>query len=745
MEITAIDGMAGIGKTAFAIHVAHQLAPRFPDGQLFLRLYGHTPGHRPVEPSDALSTLLLTDGVPPRQIPPGIDARAALWRDRMARKKVLLLLDDATGSDQVKPLLPGGAGTLVLITSRRRLTALPEALPITLDVLEANQAESLFVQLAGLKTRDDDVANIVRLCGYLPLAISLIAGNLRHHQAWTPADMSDELDSVMERLESMRAEDDSVTVAFDLSYRDLTTDQKQMFRRLGLHPGGDFDAHAAAALDDVDLTVAHRLLDGLFACHVVDEPTRGRYRFHDLIREHARFQARDDDTGDRDAAIARVIAYYLDTAWAADLHLARHIHGTGHVASDTVRLGIPRFSTRDEAASWMTAERLNLHAAADYAARHDRPGVAIAIAAAMHGFLRAHGHWDQALVLHKTSVNETRRIHDRASEADALHDLGEVQRLMGDFPAAAASQARALELYRELRNRRGEANALNDLGFVQRRIGDYPAAAASLYQALELYNLLSDRRGEAHALNYLGDVQRLTGDYSAAAASQARALGLFRDLGDRIGEANVLTSQGEALRLLGDYEAATASLNSSLTLCRDLGNRNGEANALNYLGDVQRLTGDYPAAAVTQEKALALYRDLGNRNGEANALNYLGEVQRLAGDYMAATESQKLALKIHRELGNRHGEARTLISTGELSLVSSDLANAHDRFRESLYIARDIVAPHEEAEALEGLGRCQLHSGQSVQATDLLRQALAIYRRISSPCASRVEDVFRDR
>lgn len=740
VKIIVVDGMAGVGKTAFAVHVAHQFAPRFPDGQIFLRLYGHTPGHQPVDPSDALYTLLITMGVAPHRIPPGLDARAALWRDRSAHTRLLLLFDDATGSAQVKPLLPGGAGNLVLLTSRRRLSLLYDAVPVTLGLLDPDEAETLFLQLAGLDARDDNVAGIVRSCGYLPLAISLMAGYLKHHQAWTPRHLLDELGTVTGGLEAMYAEDDSVATAFDLSYRELTADQRRMFRRLGLHPGGDFDVHAAAALGDLDTAATRRILDSLFSCHLVEEATRGRYSFHDLIREHARSLVQADEPEDRDDAVGRLLRYYLTTADAADRHLARRPRDRDR---DGGRSPTPsrRFAGRGEAVDWMHAERLNLQVMADHAARHGPPGDTVRLVATMHGFLRTYGYWDQDIALQNLAVTEAHKIGDRAGEANALHRLGEVQRLMGRFQAAVDSLRGALDLFHRLADTLGEADVLTDLGFVRRRMGEYPASAVSLERALELYRELGDEHGEARALNYLGDVQRLTGDYSAAMAGQANALALFRALDDRIGEANVLTSQGEALRILGDHEAASKTLNTALTLFRDLGNRHGEANALNYLGDVQRLLGDHAAAMTSQTRALALYRELGNRHGEANALNYLGEVQRLIGEREAAAACQARSLRLHRELTNRHGQTRALISLGELALDNGDPVGAREHFREGLDIARAIAAHHEEAECWEGLGRCP---GDTTSAAEALRRALDIYRRISSPRAQALAEELPD-
>jgi hypothetical protein len=237
--IHAIDGMAGIGKTTFALHAAHRLAPDFPDGQFFLPLHAHTPGQRPVDPADALASLLLAAGLAPQQIPPGAEPRAARWRDHIAGKKILLLLDDAASHEQVRPLLPGTTGSLVLVTSRRRLTALEDTAVISLDTLPTGEAAMLLTRLAarpGLRPGDATVSEITRLCGYLPLAIGMLASQLRHHPAWTAAGLAAQLADARDRLAVMRAENLSVAAAFGLSYADLTPGQQRLFRRLGLIP-----------------------------------------------------------------------------------------------------------------------------------------------------------------------------------------------------------------------------------------------------------------------------------------------------------------------------------------------------------------------------------------------------------------------------------------------------------------------------------------------------------------------------
>jgi tetratricopeptide (TPR) repeat protein/DNA-binding XRE family transcriptional regulator len=781
--IHAIGGMAGVGKTALAVHAAHRLADRFPDGQVFLPLHGHTPGQRPVDPEDALASLLLTAGVPASRIPPGLEARTALWRDHLAGKQLLLLLDDAVGSDQVRPLLPGSAGNLVLVTSRRHLTALDDVEAINLDVLPPDEAIGLLIRLAArpeLSPADAAVAEIARLCGYLPLAIGMLARQLHHHPAWTPADLAADLATERDRLDLMSAESLSVAAAFDLSYQDLTADQQRLFRRLGLHPGPDIDVYAAAALDDTSPAVARRLMADLYDHYLLAEPVRGRYRLHDLIREHARALAATDPAADREAALGRLLDYYLSAARAADRHLAQR-PATAPAVIVTPPAYVPDLAVREQAVAWMTAERLNLHAIFGYAAASNQPGYATAIAAAMNGFLRRE-HWAEAITVHRAAAELARQAGDLHAEADALADLGHLQELTAEFAAATASITRAIEIYRSIGSQRGEAKALSELGVTERLTGHYAASAASLTAALRLFRSVGDRLGEADALFELGSAQYRTGNLAASMASQTEALAIYRDLGYRRGEAWTLNSLGVTQYAAGNYAAAMASLTQALDLQRLAGNRLGEANTTYELGTVSRLTGDYPAAVVTQEQALQIYRGLGYRRGEANVLTELGTLRRLMEDFGAAVAYQQQALGLYREVSDRLGEGivfkelgalqqrtgdfpeagtslaralelfrdlgeqanagEVLNYLGELSLASAETAAARERFEEALAITASIAAHPEEARALEGIGLCDLRDGQLTQATERLRRALEIYQRIGSPAAARVQETL---
>ena len=736
VSIHAIGGMAGIGKTALAVHAAHQLAPQYPDGQIFLPLHAHTPGQRPVDPTDALASLLMTAGVPAGQIPPGLEARTALWRDWLAGKQLLLLLDDAAGSEQVRPLLPGSAGSLVLVTSRRHLTALEDAQTLSLDTLPAGEAAELLVRLAarpGLDPGDAEVAEITRLCGHLPLAVGMLARQLHHHPAWTVADLAADLAATRDRLQMLHAENLSVAAAFDLSYAELTPAAQRLFRRLGLHLGPDIDAFAAAALDGTGLDAARGHLEALYDQYLITEPARGRYRLHDLIREHARALAdRLEPDHERDSATARLLDYYQHTAALADVLIARQVRPAPASAGSTMPTAVPALASREQALAWARAERASLLACLDHATRTGQHARVIALTAGLAGLLRRDGPWADAVARHKAAIDATEHLGDRLGQAGALTDLGVVRRMTDDYPAAAQALDQALDIYRDLGDRLGQGNALSSLGVVRRMTGEYPAAAQALEQALDIYRSLGDRLGQGNVLWDLGVVRRMTGEYPAAAQALEQALDIYRDLGDRLGQANALSDLGFVRRGTGEYPAAAQALEQALRIYRDIGHRIGQVNVLNFLGDVRRRTGEYPAAAQALEQAVGISRDIGARGGEATALLFLGAVRRLTGDFPAAAQALDQALGVYRDLGDRGGEAVALNERGMLHRVSGDLAQAEGYHRQALDLARAIASPWDEAHALAGQGRCALAGGHTAQAEVLLRNALEIFQRIGA-------------
>jgi len=739
--IHAIGGMAGVGKTAFAVHAAHLLAGRFAGGQIFLPLHGHTPGQQPVDPADALASLLLTVGVAADQIPPGTEPRMALWRDRLAGRQLLLVLDDAASSEQVRPLLPGCGGSVVLVTSRRRLTALEDATAISLDVLPPGEAAGLLVRLAGragLSPDDAAVAEIGRLCGHLPLAIGMLGRQLHHHPAWTAARRADELAAAVDRLELMATEDVSVAAAFNLSYAGLTGDQQRLFRRLGLHPGTDVEAYAAAALDGTGLAAACRGLEDLYDQYLLTEPAQGRYRMHDLIRAHASALARrDDPAGDEEQAAARLLDYYQHTAALAESLLAG-LARPGPAAAGTIPTAVPALTDGEAALAWARAERANLLACLDHATRAGQGSRVIALTAGLASLLSRDGPWTEAISRHATAVQAAQDLGDPAGQATALTNLGDVRRATGDFAGAQRALDEAAGICRNLGDRSAQAAALCLLGGARQLAGNYSGAAAALAEALAICRDLGDRPGQVGALRELGLLRLATGDLRGGAAALEEALDICRDLGDRLRQASVQGSLGLARRQTGDYPGAAAALEEALGICRDLGTPRHLAVVLVDLGELRRETGDYPAAARDLEEALGICREMGIAHIMACALRSRGRLLLATGAYPAAARDLEEALRICRDIGNLGGSAEVLNWAAAVHRVRGDLRQAEACHRQALDLARQIGSRWDEAHALAGLGRCALARGHTGKAQAMLRQALEIFQRVGAAEANEV-------
>jgi tetratricopeptide (TPR) repeat protein len=614
-----------------------------------------------------------------------------LWRDQVADKPLLLVLDDAASTEQVRPLLPGVGGSLVLVTSRRHLVALEDATAISLDSLPPAEAAVLLVRLAGragLSPTDPEVQEIIRLCGCLPLAVGMVARQLRHHPVWSLAGRARELAAVRDRLALMETENLSVAAAFDLSYVNLTGNEQRLFRRLGLHPGDDTDSRAAAALDGTDLAVARRSLGGLYDQYLVTEPVHGRFRLHDLLRAHSRALAgRFDLEEDRDAATARLLEFYQITAAAANSRVRKRTRPGQAADSEMLsRAGI------EQALTWTRIERANLLACIDHAAGVGQRARVVALTAGISGLLQHDGPYADAVVRHAAAIQAAQDLGDWLGQANALIDLATVRLSTGDYPLAEPVAEEALGIYRDHSERLGEADALNTLGNIHYLKCDYQAAAQAYEEAHSIYRDLGDRLGVADTLNGLGIVSRMTGDYPAAVQAQEEVLRIYRDLDDQLGQANALNFLGNALQMSGNYQAAAQALEEALASYRNLDNRLGMANALNFLGTLRRMTADYSAAAHATDEALAIYRDINDLGGAAMVLNERGTLHRL---------------------------------TGELTLAQA----CH---RQSQELSRQIDSSWDEAHALAGLGRCALAVGDAAQAAALLREALEIFQRIGA-------------
>jgi DNA-binding SARP family transcriptional activator len=606
--VCAIDGMAGVGKTALAVHAARLLAARYPDLRLHIDLHGHTPGREPVGAGAALESLLLAAGVPGDRIPAGTDDRAALWRARLAGRRALVVLDNAVDAGQVRPLLSGSPRSLVLITSRRRLSGLDSGESLSLDVLPPADAAALFAAGAGPEraaAEPEAAGDVVRACGMLPLAVRIAAARLRHRPGWSVAHLRDRLADQERRLEELTAEDRSVSAAFALSYRSLDAEHRRAFRLLGLFPGTEIGLPAAAALAGTGTVAeADRLLEGLVDCQLLAEPRPGRYRLHDLLRVYAARECeRTEDEAQRRTALGRLLDHYLATADLAEEHLRPQRLDRADAAPAGAGTA---FADRAAALDWLDAERATFAPLIEAAARAGHHRHAWQLARCLWGFLESRGHWADWLACHELALPSARLLGDRLAEARLLVGLGVARHALRQYGAAVGHYRAALALMRETGFRAGEAGVLTNLGNTLRRLGRLPESIECHEQSLRTCREVGDQAGEAIALANLGELYRDAGRTAQSVAVQEQALAMFAKWGELRLEGSVLDGLARTHLAVGHISQALAHAREALDRRRSSGDRTGEAQTLDLLGTIHLAARAPARAADFWRRALAL-------------------------------------------------------------------------------------------------------------------------------------------
>ena len=689
--ISAIAGMAGVGKTQLAVHAGYKLArDKVIERVLFVNLRGFhpDPAQPPADPAAVLDGFLRLLGVPGQQIPHDLPARAALYRDRLACTRTLVVLDNAADAEQVRSLLPETPGCPALVTSRRRLTDLRPTTHLTVDVFTPGEALTFLAEAAPQVPVGPDphaAARIARRCGHLPLALGLVSAHIRAKPGWTLTDHADRLD---ERHRDRRL-DSGVELTLDLSYRQLPADRQRMLRLVALHPGQDLDAYTAAALAGSDLPAARTLLHDLCHDHLLQQNISGRYTFHDLVHAYATGRAGDEDSPpERRAALTRLFDYCLGTAATA--------MDTLYPAETDRRPRVPRpgtpvpaLSDPDSARTWLDTERPALVAIAAHTATHGWPAHTTRLSTTLFRYLNG-GYLTDALTVHGHARDAARHIGDSKGQAHALTSLGGTHLELARYGPAAEHLNRALPLFRQAGDLAGEARALNTLGFIENMLGRNRPAAEHYAQALTLFRQAGHQAGEAHALTNLGDVEGRLGRRQPATGRLQQALTLFRRLGDRTGEAWTLTTLGEVEVRLGRYGPASDHLGQALTLYRQLANRSGEAWTLNSLGTLHTRRGQ---AGEQHQQALVMFRETGERGGQASALNGLGEAAHATGHEEDALIQHTAALTIAIDMGLRDEQARAHTGLGHAHHSLGDATPARKHYLHALNLYTDLGLP----------------------------------------------------
>ncbi|WP_239159696.1 AfsR/SARP family transcriptional regulator [Winogradskya humida] len=695
--LLTVDGMAGSGKTTLALRVAELLADAYPDAQLFLDLQGHSEG-RPLDPAAAVLALLRQLGVEMDRVPPGLDAQAGLWRSELARRRALVILDNAASSAQVLPLLPASPSNLVVVTSRRRLLGLDGGHPESLPVLEEAEAVALLGRIVGERVAAEPEAalDLVRRCGCLPLAIRLAGSRLAHRPRWAVHDLVGRLGE--SALPELAAEDRSVVNAFALSYGQLPEPDQQLFRLLGLHPADRFGAVSVAALAGLSLTRAQEVLDDLVDVNLIEEPAPNVYRLHDLVRQYAVQLAETIPLERRRVALAQLIGLHLE----ASTELNRRIElGVGFTGGPQPRDRPELVARAVDDPGWMEDQRPALLPLIRAAAE---------IGAITDGWMLARVTW--------------RFLYERNYHDDMI-----------------AVQELGLSLAREDGDERGIATLNNSLASGYYRAGQYAQAVERLTETLTHEVRLGNATGEARARYNLGGVLQRMGRPHEALAEIQRAYDLMRARQDLFGLARCNSGLAATRLLLGRWPEALRSARHTLQAAVETGDRALAASSLVAISEARLGLGQTAQVERVLMSVLWFSRAIGFASARPEALHLLGLVELQRDHPQAATEWFLAALDDARGSGDWLTVAHAETGLGRAAWARGDNEDAVQRLGQALTTSRRIRAELEEGRALQWLGACTAASDPEA-ARRYLWRALAIFDRMGVPGRGEVERVL---
>jgi DNA-binding SARP family transcriptional activator/tetratricopeptide (TPR) repeat protein len=728
-DAVLITGMPGVGKTSLAVQVAHRLTGDLPDAQIYLDLHAHDAERPPLTPAATLAALLRAIGVEPTRIPRTLAERARLWRSETTGRRILVLLDDVSDREQVRPLLPTSPDCRLVLTSRSSLDGLEGVQRRRLSALLIDDAVTLFNRIAGPvgPLPVPKVAEAVRACLRLPLAVCLFATRLRDQRA--PS-----LDALIEELRNMPAETEDgqppeLAAAFALSYRNLSEAQRRAFRQFGVGPLKELTAANVAVLIETSPAVAGNVLRELADRNLLMEVSPGRFRCHELIRRYARgCSLREDTEAHRRKAVGRVLEFYLTRSAAADRSLYPHRHR--RITTRTATSADP--PSEDEARRWFTDERRNLSSLVHYCAGHEWHTYAVDLANVIAEFFDTAGHWDDVKLIHQRVLRIGRDLGLPSAVAQARLNLATIQWRMGDAARAYKEARLARNIYRQIPDRANEAAALDRMGLIQWGLSDYQAALAFFDEAYGIYRDIGDTHGEANCRAHAGINMLHTGRYHEAIETFEKALEMYRSLRDRRGEANVLNNIGDAKLLLGYHREASDSYHASKAIYDSIPGRRNAAILLINFGDVARHRGETPTALNLYRQALAEFTATGDRLNKANVLNSIGFALCADERFVQALGHHRRALAIAEEIGNVYEKARAYLGGADAEAGADRHSVAMEGYRAARGLARDIDDPHLEALALRGLGDTVHCTGDPDGARICWRQAEALFWQIGN-------------
>jgi tetratricopeptide (TPR) repeat protein len=700
--VCVIVGTAGVGKTSLAIHWARQVEERFPDGQLYVNLRGYDPGE-PVAPEQALDYFLRALGVPPGLIPADVDARSALFRSSLANRRILVVLDNAATVSQVRPLLSGDARCLTLVTSRSRLSGLVSrdgAHRISLDILTEPEAIKLLHLTTGQYRQGDneeDIAELARLCARLPLALRIAAERASARPQMPLQDLISALKDESALWSALSSEDDeeldAVRTVFAWSYRALTSDAARLFRLLGLHPGPEFSAYAAAALLGVPLAHARHLLDVLVGAHLLEQTTPTRYQFHDLLRAYAADQAAAEEPAEaRLDAISRLLAWYLHTAQAAAPFVNQY-HRLVSFSSDSYAIPSSGFADEMTAIQWFEFEWVNLRAAALAADRLGLDFFAWQLPLTLASYYSIRNSFDGRVEMANLALAAARRDGARLGEAEILHGLGITLSSSHQYRDAIVIYQRLLDVRREMGDVDGEARAVNSTGWSLMYLRDLEAARGKFVEAVSGFQRTGNIPLEALAAQNLGWANAELDRTEEAADALHRALQLHRDLNNKLGIADTLSYMAMVHFKRGEFEEALSSAAQSVQIAREVGSAVNEGYGLLVLAEIQQECGSASDALTSFQWCAVLHREQGDRVHEARAFDGIGLALRSMDRFSESADFHRRAITAFRELDQYWYLAISLDSLATALSLQRKIDEALVYWREALALISEFSDP----------------------------------------------------
>jgi tetratricopeptide (TPR) repeat protein len=740
-RVKIIEGMAGVGKTTLAVHVARRLATRYPDAHLYLNYQAHMPGQTPLSAEEALQRLLEMLGTPSARIPRSLDERAALWRTELAHRRAIVILDDVPGPDAIRAALPATGDCLILITTRRRLPGIADVGPLVLDVLPPDDAVRLFTQTAGPENARDPVAvvEVARLCGFLPFAIRLTASRLRQDHPATLPDIIEELSELRGRRIAIGPGGREIMSAFESSYEALSDSQRTFFRRLGVNPCPDFTLHAAMSLGGGSLIEAEGMIASLLDHHLLERAQAQSFHFHDLIRAYAALLAeREDANSERRHAVRRLLDYYIYGADRADRVLYPHRRRSTSPVSPP-RATTFSISTREKALTWLESEWRNILHIMRYADEHEWKRQCSYLAHTLAEFLETRGYWDEAIGAHTRALQSCRELDDLSGIARAALELSLVHLRTGRYDEAFQHASEAAATYRTLGDRNGEAGAIDRMGTIHRYSGRFRDALAHHQEAMDLYREADDKHGVADTLCHAGSSYGSLGRYSEAISNLGEALDLYRKIGDRRGEGIALNNIGGVQRSQGYHRDAMRNYRESFNIFREIDGRQNLALLRHNMGCVQQYKGNYEEALIAYREALATYRETGDVRHQAGALHDIGSAYQCMERYDEALIHHQKAELIADQIGDPYLQVISLRGIADARRGTGHYEEALYRYNNTLELARRIEDIYQEAKALDGIAETMFRAQQMETARIYWRQAFDIFHYLGVHEAGSIE------